>query len=105
MAKDKKVLFSRELTVGEIIASYFMRHRDCRKSFNVQYVDYMVVDPRPGGGSWRTIVVLSSPQEAKEAAEVLAENLRNPPIIVYRNKVIIKKYVTEWKIMRILGVE
>jgi len=73
--------------------------------FNIEYIDYYVLDPRPCSGSWRTIVAFSSPEEAQEAAKVLAEKLRlhNPSITVFKNKVIIKKYVLEWKIYRALG--
>ena len=73
--------------------------------FNIRYVDYRVVDGSAGLGSWRTIVAFSSEEEAREAARVLAERLRlhNPSITVFRNRVIIRKYVLEWKIYHALG--
>lgn len=78
-----------------------------RIPYNIKYVDYRVVDGSAGLGSWRTIVCFGSEEEAREAARVLAEKLglHNPCIAVFRNRVIIKKYVLEWKIKRILGVE
>jgi len=76
-----------------------------RVDYNIKYIDYAIVDPRPGGGSWRTIVCFGSEEEAREAAKVLQERLKlhNPAIIVHRNKVIIRKYIMEWKIYWSLG--
>ena len=72
-----------------------------RIPYNIRYVDYRVVDGSAGLGSWRTIVAFSSEEEAREAAKILAERLRlhNPSITVFRNRVIIRKYVLEWKIL------
>ena len=71
--------------------------------FNIVYVDYRIVDVRGSDrdSAWNTIVAFSSEEEAREAARVLAEKLRlhNPSITVFRNRVIIKKYVLEWKIL------
>ncbi|RLG01429.1 MAG: hypothetical protein DRN49_01295 [Thaumarchaeota archaeon] len=74
-----------------------------RIPYNIVYVDYRIVDVRGSdrGSAWNTIVAFSSEEEAREAAKVLAEKLRlhNPCIAVFGNKVIIKKYVLEWKIL------
>ena len=75
--------------------------------FNIQYVDYRVVDVRGcGDGAWRTIIAFKDEKEAREAAKVLKYKLGfRVKLLVHRNIVVISKYIMEWKIAKMLSGE
>ena len=71
----------------------------------VKYIDYYITDSRTGLSPWRTVICFETREDAEKAAEILVNsklNIRKKDIEIYNAKLVIKKYVLEWRILRAL---